>query len=327
MINENEIKKFKSYLPQYLELYCGITNLKKHFHCLNPNHPDNHPSMYYSPKYQICKCFSCGKRYDIYDLIKLHYGITNFREQYNKIAELFNELDKIVPTSTIKEDDYIDKDFTKYFYHCHNNINKTNYLYQERGISKILQEKYNIGYDNERELIIFPLNEHSYFARSTTSKRKYKSKGTSFLFNEKLLKNNNENSIIYITEGIIDSLSLETVIPEIKTVSLNGTGNVNRFLSLVKQYDYKGIFILALDNDIAGIDASNKLKNELDKLHITSFSNPLIKSIDDGKYKDINQTLTKNKEHLIRNLNYFYEQYNLISEKINKQRGDDFDIG
>ena len=43
------------------------------------------------------------------DLIKLHYGLTSFREQHNKIAELFNELDKIVPTSTIKEDDYIEK--------------------------------------------------------------------------------------------------------------------------------------------------------------------------------------------------------------------------
>ena len=52
----------------------------------------------------VCKCFSCGERYDIYDLIKLHYGLTSFREQHNKIAELFNELDKVVPTSTIKED-------------------------------------------------------------------------------------------------------------------------------------------------------------------------------------------------------------------------------
>ena len=54
MIDEEEIKKFKNYLPQYLQLYCNVSNLKKHFHCFNPEHPDRHPSMYYSPKYQIC---------------------------------------------------------------------------------------------------------------------------------------------------------------------------------------------------------------------------------------------------------------------------------
>ena len=138
-----------------------------------------------------------------------------------------------------------------------------------------------------------------------------------------MLKNSTDNSVIYVTESIIDSLSLETIIPEIKTISLNGY-NTNRFLSLVKEYDYKGIFVLALDNDSAGLKIGNSLKNELDKLGITSFNNTLIKSIDDGKCKDINKALTENKEALIRNLTYFYEQYNLISKKL---RGDDFEIG
>lgn len=323
MIDEEEIKKFKSYLPQYLQLYCNVSNLKKHFHCLNPNHPDRHPSMYYSPKYQICKCFSCGERYDIYDLIKLHYGLTSFREQHNKIAELFNELDKVVPTSTIKEDDYIEKDFSKYFYYCHKNIGNTDYLTNTRHIDKGLQDKYFIGYDTRRKIIIFPLNEHSYFGRSTTSNNKYKTSGIGYLFNEDLLKNSTDNSVIYVTESVIDSLSLETIIPDIKTISLNGY-NTNRFLSLVKEYDYDGIFVLALDNDSAGLKIGNSLKNELDKLGITSFNNTLIKSIDDGKYKDINKALTENKEALTRNLTYFYEQYNLISKKL---RGDNFEIG
>ena len=152
---------------------------------------------------------------------------------------------------------------------------------------------------------------------------KYKTSGIGYLFNEDLLKNATGNSVIYITESIIDSLSLETIIPDIKTISLNGY-NTNRFLSLVKEYDYKGIFVLALDNDSAGLKIGNSLKNELDKLGITSFNNTLIKSIDDGKWKDINKALTENKEALTKNLTYFYEQYNLISKKL---RGDDFEIG
>ena len=74
----------------------------------------------------------------------------------------------------------------------------------------------------EGKIVIFPLNEHSYFGRSTTSNNKYKTSGIGYLFNEDLLKNSTDNSVIYVTESVIDSLSLETIIPDIKTISLNG---------------------------------------------------------------------------------------------------------
>ena len=77
-----------------------------------------------------------------------------------------------------------------------------------RGIDINLLSKYNIGYDINRNLIIFPLNKNSYFARSTITKEKYKSGGISYLFNEDLIKYSDKNSIIYVTEGIIYILSL-----------------------------------------------------------------------------------------------------------------------
>ena len=61
----NSIAQYKTYLPHYLQQYHNITDLKKFFRCLNPNHVDNHPSMIYTDKYHICKCFSCGAYYDI----------------------------------------------------------------------------------------------------------------------------------------------------------------------------------------------------------------------------------------------------------------------
>lgn len=321
MIPDEEISYFKSRLTDYLYLQHGITNLKKHFHCLNPNHVDNNPSMSYFPKRNICKCFSCLERYDIYDLVEIDFGIKNFREKHNKLAEIFNEKNRVVSLPPlIKEDNYIIKNYSRYFNYCFHKISHSNYL-STRGISDRLLIKYKIGYDENRNLIIFPLNDHSYFGRSTISKGKYKSSGIGYLFNENLIKYSNKNSIVYVTESIIDSLSLETVIPEIETVSLNGNLNINRLISLCKDYDYKGIFILALDNDRAGLDAQNLLKNEFDKLNIPSFPNTLISSIGDGNLKDINEALIKNKTQLVKNLHYFYQQYQIISEKVNEKRG------
>ena len=326
MIPEEEIEKFKGMLPEYLYIQHNITNIKKHFQCLNPNHTDKHPSMSYSSQYKICKCFACGVRYDIYDLVELDYDIKNFKDKHNKLLEIFNELDKITPLINVKDDEYTIKNFSKYFNYCYSNISHSNYL-ANRGIKEDIITKYKIGFDDNRKLIIFPLNENSYFARSTTSNEKYKSKGISYLFNEDLIKYSDKNSIIYVTESIIDSLSLESILPTIKTIALNGTTNINRLINLSKEYDYKGIFILSLDNDYYGKLYQDKLKKEFDDIGIISYPNNLINTIEDGKYKDINETLINNKEKLIYNVNFFDNQYHNILDKINIKRGDDYELG
>ena len=58
--NRVNIENFKPLLADYLLNKSGVQNLKRPFRCLNPNHSDEHPSMSYTEKYHICKCFSCG---------------------------------------------------------------------------------------------------------------------------------------------------------------------------------------------------------------------------------------------------------------------------
>lgn len=323
MIDEVDITRYKYYLKEYLNRYHNISDFRKAFRCLNPNHEDRHPSMYYSTKYNICKCFSCGKSYDIFDLIKIDYGLTNFRWQYNKLAELFNEEYKQVNTEIILNDNYVEKDYSSYFNYCFRKIGNTSYLTSTRGIAEHLQIKYRIGYDEERSLIIFPINEKSYFARSTINKGKYKSKGTSYLFNEKLLQESTPDTLIYITESIIDALSLETINPDLKIISLNGTTNIKRLLLLAKENNYKGSFIIALDNDSVGKTTSELLKLQLDSLNIPSYVNSLISTVDGAK--DINEALIKNKEKLERNIKYFNEQYQIIVEKTNLRKEQELD--
>lgn len=325
MIEENDISTFKSYLGEYLTRFHNV-DLRKPFTCLNPEHPDNHPSMSYSSKYNICKCFACNVRYDIFDLIKIDYGYTNFRDQFNKLAELFDKNEKIINTNIIVKTDIEEKDYSKYFDYCFRKISNTSYLTTTRGIDPNLQIKYRIGYDEDRKLVVFPINDKCYFARSTINKGKYKSKGTSYLFNEDLIKYSDENSVIYVTESIINSLSLETVCPDIKTVALNGVTNTKRLVSLCSDYNFKGLLILALDNDPVGKTTSELLKQELDDLKINCTINTLINSIGDGKCNDINEALTEHKEKLKSNMKYFTEQYQYILDKMNL-RSDELEIG
>ena len=86
------------------------------------------------------------------------------------------------------------------------------------------------------------------------------------------------------------------------------------------------MFVISFDNDSIGTTTAQLLKSEFDKLNILSFVNPLIRSIDDGKYKDINEALVNNKNKLISNMNYFTEQYKLIQEKMKLRSDNEIEI-
>jgi len=318
-IDRTSIDNFKPMLADYLVNKHSL-NINRPFTCLNPSHEDNHPSMSYSPKYNICKCFACGKSYDIFDLIGLDYGVESFKEKLEIASELYPNISDII----FKKFDVVESennviDFTNYFKKCINKIGETDYLNQ-RKINPDLLKKYNVGYDDKREMVVFPINKNCYFARSVSGDSKIKSKGTSYLWNEKLLDNSDKKTLIYVTESIIDSLSLETIDSNVKTVSLNGLPNYKRLLKVIEDKDYNGTLVLAFDNDRFGKMYQNIVKEELTKLNVNSFSTSIISSLD---VKDLNEALIKNKESLIKNYNYFNDNFKIIiDKKINEKESD-----
>ncbi|MDL2234185.1 toprim domain-containing protein, partial [Ruminococcaceae bacterium OttesenSCG-928-L11] len=82
-----DIALTKPYLKEYLQQR-GLP-LRQKFHCLNPEHPDAHPSMSYNARAENVHCFSCGATYDLLDLIGMDYGLVDVAEQYRKACELF----------------------------------------------------------------------------------------------------------------------------------------------------------------------------------------------------------------------------------------------
>lgn len=314
------ISEYKTYLWDYLEKYHNVTSPKRFFHCLNPNHIDNNPSMMFTDKYNICKCFSCGASYDIYDLIGLDYDLHSFKEQLEKVQELY--LGYIPVKKEVKKD--IDNkvyDYTNYYNKCFKNRYKTTYL-EQRGITRELIDKYKIGYDEERKLIVFPINKHCYFARSVVNNDKVKSKGSSDIWNKRYIKENNQ--LVYVTEGIIDALSLEVIDPNIKVMSINGVGNINSLVYALKENNFNGTIGIAFDKDGAGKKATDELKKELAKINVNSFSTSMIATFDDtSKVKDINMALINNKELLKRNYEYINSA---LLQCINKgKEGDDIE--
>lgn len=82
------------------------------------------------------------------------------------------------------------------------------------------------------------------------------------LFNERYLKKDTP-PVIFITEGIPDALSVESV--NGKAIALTGVG-YNRLIELVNHYKPNTTLVLALDNDPAGKSMTEKLKTELDRI-------------------------------------------------------------
>lgn len=319
-VDRESIDKFKSMLPDYLQQKHGI-NINDFFNCLNPNHEDRHPSMSYWNKHDVCKCFSCGTSYDIFDLIGLDYGVESFKEKLEIADKLYPNISNIV----FKKFDVVEAennviDFTNYFQKCISKLDKTDYL-NERKINPELLKKYNVGFDEKREMVVFPINKNCYFARSVTGDGKIKSKGTSYLWNENLI--NNDNKLIYITESIIDSLSLETIDPDVKTVALNGLPNYKRLLKVVEENKYNGTFVLAFDNDKTGAMYQDIVKEELTKLNVSSFSLTLISGTD---VKDLNEALIKNKDSLIKNYQYVNDTLKMIISKKEAERNSEIEL-
>lgn len=189
---------------------------------------------------------------------------------------------------------------------------------ETRGISRELIEKYKIGYHNEgyNHLLkaypelqsksrkqnlykyVLPYMDKDgccrYFLTEIIDRTqvdeyngKYRkiSGMRALIFNEKYLQEP-DNHVIFLCEGIYDALSIEEVGG--KAMALVGVGN-RRFLSLCKKYEPKYKFIICLDNDPRGKEATESIKKGLDELHIPYE----VRTAANGK--DANENLQENR--------------------------------
>ena len=307
----------KGYLAEYLQGK-GI-NTRRPFNCLNPEHPDKHPSMSYDSKNQRCKCFSCGVSYDIFDLIAIDNGITDEKEKFNKAYELYGlKIDETAPNRkgsdakpapAKKSTDNMD-------YYKKVQANRSDKIAQDylksRGISEEVAAKFWLGYDAEYKTVnedeqgqtafttwralIIPTGRESYIARNIDrpqapeKKNRYRKKGPSLIFNSKALYE--ANKPIFVVEGEIDALSI--IEAGGQAVGLGSTSNVRQLMQMLEKQKPVQTLILSLDADEEGQKAETDLANLL-----TGFEIPYYKYNITGAAKDANEALLLNRDAFI----------------------------
>ena len=311
-MEQYQIDDMMSNLQNYLESN-GI-NTQRLFRCINPDHVDSNASMKYFDDNKVY-CFGCGASYNLVDCISILEGLDN-KSAFKKAIDYYGTKVDKVKSSKIekfsKNSEKNAKNYEKAYIFWKNNLknnkNAISYL-QKRGIDKATAERFNLGFNTfdfkkfKLNAVVIPINENCFTARNIVddenTMRYYKPRDSHIaLFNQKALTN--EKSYCVITEGEFDCLSFETV--GVNAMALGSANNTNKFVSAEK--DINKTYILALDNDTAGFDATATLIDFFDDNHIN------YQIFDNCGFKDANKALTEDKEtfekaikNLIENLN------------------------
>lgn len=247
------------------------------------------------------KCFSCNKHGDIFDLVAYIEKLPNdWKKHYNRTLQIMRpylEKVKSVKSEHIKKSEVKkEEDYRDYLHECHKNIDKTDYFIK-RGLSKEIIDRFNLGYDINKNLVTIPYNPDykGYVHRVLwDAENKYCKYGNEIFNVDALYADNihDDRGYVFVTEGQIDAMSFEEI--GLRAIGLGGTNEITRLTNQLKNRPCNKILVLAMDNDRAGRRATGKLieglaEDVLDQDYIV-YSHLY------GKYKDANEYLIADKE-------------------------------
>lgn len=313
MANRKIDERTKNSLIDRLPAYLDATgrSSKQPFRCINPAHPDKHPSMNYDKENKRAHCFSCGVNYDIFDVIGIDTGATTFPEQYNAACDYFHiigeeyEPEHHPQTEKPAPDP---EDFTAFYAKAHEAIDKTTY---HRGLTRETLDRFNVGFaahwkhpkrpsDTTSPRLIIPTSPTSYTARYTgegdfigyNGMKMNKGKvGAVHIFNVEALAS--EEKPVFVVEGEIDAMSIEQC--GFPAVGLGSISNAQRFVDAARENKPKRPIIIALDNDGNDkvIEAEGKISAGLQLVGVPTYRCNFY-----DKYKDANDFLVADPQGL-----------------------------
>lgn len=174
----------------------------------------------------------------------------------------------------------------------------TEYLIKTRGIDEAVVKSIQYFYDHENDYLCMPLSDTLLIQRrlvDTGEKDKVNYPGSKVKpIGYENLKN---KDTVFIVEAVIDGLSLGTDLKGDLNgfISLNSTTHAKTLVNDLRtiKNDITGIkFILALDNDKSGIEATKIIKKFLKENSI-----PCIEFNHNQKYKDLNEYLVNDRDN------------------------------
>lgn len=334
LVKPADLKSLVS-LPEYIASVVSMDS-KGFFSCLNPNHPDKHPSMCVDrnhPQYVHCFSATCQASYDLFDCWALiNDGVTetkknsagkekpvyNFNTVASEIADHYgyaligdpaNDLYSVEPPlpEPPAEPAQTSTNFRDQLEAWHANLNQTDYL-QKRGITQTTAEIFNLGYSPLTNSIIIPYGQDGYYVQRALNPIEKHDRyrfpiGQVRVYNAEALK---EYKTVFIVEGQFDALSImqESGVGAVAT-SASQTQLIVKTLQKFKEQDptINPTIILSMDNDRAGQKANRALQRGLEALGFTCYVNPV-----NGDYKDANEFLVKDREGFRQKLQHVINQ-------------------
>lgn len=337
MDREQAKAEAKERLPEYLRMK-GINPLRQ-FHCLNPQHTDKNPSMGLVSTGRAkgtgvnVHCKGCKATYDVFDLIRMDYKLTDDKAVFDKAYEIFGIQIDSTPRRSKPEEDFREMDgqnraktgqntdtqphtdvythkeeadYTAYFEECKRRIAETDY---HRGLSLETLERHYIGFDpcfktrdqngnfvTWRALII-PTGKGSFAARNTDANAghgdRYRKRGATQIFAYKTLQT--ASKPIFVVEGEIDSLSIEEAGGA--AIGLGSYDNVPLLLKLLEAKKPSQPLIIAFDAE-AEPDKQQRVDEAEKKLSdgLERLSIPYYRLRPFVGYHDANEALTMDRE-------------------------------
>ena len=367
--DKNEIMNYEKNL--YSSLGFDVDYLIKHqtlLDCPDSDCSGKRAGFYLTKEYNfVCRCNKCEKIFDVIQFFQAVQGLDPNLKKSEVVPEIFKYIkennipkddeEKIKVNNTfetdhktisnVKNSNYID-----YFLSCRENL-KENFDYMlKRGFLEEDKEslyKLGIGLDKKENAIIFPITKGSYIKRYIVPiKKKNDEKETRYSNSKKLTAEDHfcfnldkikkyDKNIIFICEGIMDAVTLQTINPDYLTIASGGAGsNHNKILNELKDYsnDKKVIALLALDNDDAGDSGTRNFKEELGRTknvyaldvrkQIINY-NIFTKKIEEERRKKVYGTCVQDDFYFIENKGEKIEDYNRfcykdINEMLQKDR-------
>lgn len=288
-------------------------------------------------------CFKCGEvSGDIFDLIGVCFGLSDFNSQFAKAVQLYNvKVDKYTGSSSLQEktpeaaeaDDIPeDNDVSEYLEKCRQNVGLTSF-YADRGISAATAERFGLGYDpgfsegtggRIWKAAVLPTSPESYEVRNTEvspdsgamSRDKYRKHGRAVIFNlsPEIMAG---NAPLFVCEGIMDALSI--IECGSRAVALGSAANYRLFCDAVDKNGISCPAVLLFDADEAGRNALDKLSAELESRNVSFYDGSELL----GNYHDVNARLMGDPEGLKAAVNGFQRKIEAVSADISASGEDE----
>lgn len=195
---------------------------------------------------------------------------------------------------------------------------------QGRGLTTESIERFNIGYDASKDMIVLPYNmAFTYFeGRNINPKTdmthgfpKHEYNGIEISISKQIFNvgamHNKERKPVFVVESIICAISIMQEQAGTMAIAIGGTSGKDAFVDEIKSRKATDItYILCLDNDTAGRNAQNDIKAMLAEAGVKYIEYNIA-----GKYKDPNEALINEKTAFVGRINEALELANQKREE------------